>query len=390
MKKLLLLGALLATTAAQAQVTYYWPGERVSELTDGTQYFIYNTAITTNNEDRTNFLSSNGSTLLTTKVKPNSLLTDQNSYLFKAVKPNPANSDNHWYLHSIHGIVGIGGQTNNTEIRDLYITPWTNESPISKAGVKSEAADLSISDDPTTTTVWTITKTGEANPNANNNTDDGYAWNGNSGSWGTWCTAHPYAFYTVNSKEVSTGVSETWKEGISPDGSLFDLSYQLQSIYGLVQDGSKFYSNYLQSGEGSYEALIDNNSTNYFHSSWGAPGTDSDPAHYLRADLTTAVKSFYFIYERRTSATNDFPTSILIEGSNDDQTYTYITTISEGLPTNTDNCYFYFSNIIESETAYRYIKFTPQTTTTNRRYFSTWVVYLFFPIIKTWKQLLQP
>lgn len=58
MRKLLLLGSLLATMSGQAQETaslnFYWPGERVSELTDNTQYFIYNTA--NDGQDRSWFI----------------------------------------------------------------------------------------------------------------------------------------------------------------------------------------------------------------------------------------------------------------------------------------------------------------------------------------------
>lgn len=63
--------------------TFYWPGQRVSELTDGQQYFIYNTAITTDGQDRTNLLYSNGSTLVTNKVKPSNFITSDPAYLFK-------------------------------------------------------------------------------------------------------------------------------------------------------------------------------------------------------------------------------------------------------------------------------------------------------------------
>lgn len=66
MKKLLLLGSLITATAMQAQetgkTTYYWPNERVTEITDGTQYFIYNTAFDSNSSpnDRGSFLYANG------------------------------------------------------------------------------------------------------------------------------------------------------------------------------------------------------------------------------------------------------------------------------------------------------------------------------------------
>lgn len=58
MKKITLLGALLVSTAMQAQTTYYWPGTRVDALTSGQKYFIYNTAYDKNSgpNDRGSFL----------------------------------------------------------------------------------------------------------------------------------------------------------------------------------------------------------------------------------------------------------------------------------------------------------------------------------------------
>lgn len=373
MKKITLLGALLVSTAMQAQ-TFYWPGTRVSELTSGTQYFIYNTAVTTDGEDRTFFLYSNGTALAANKAKPSNFYTDKEAYLFTPKKPGSPESVNHWYLNSIHGIVGMGGQTNNTEIRDLYITPWTAESEVTKAEVNSEPADGSAATDPNTTTVWTFTKVDGANPNpaGSASVDREYAWNGNPSSWSRWSAAHPYAFYTVESKDVDPAAYAYYQELTARNGKLATLAFDMQKTYGLVQDGSKYYSNYMESTEGSYEALVDGNDNTYFHSSWTAGGTDANPKHYLRAELSKETTNFYFITKRRMDNNNNRPTSILVEGCNEpDGTYETITTISEGLPT-VENDYFYFSNKITSETAYKYIRFTPQTTSPAQTRFFTY------------------
>lgn len=373
MKKITLLGALLVSTAMQAQ-TFYWPGTRVSELTSGTQYFIYNTAVTTDGEDRTFFLYSNGTALAANKAKPSNFYTDNEAYLFTPKKPESPASVNHWYLNSIHGIVGMGGQTNNTETRDLYITPWTAESEVTKAEVNSEPADGSAATDPNTTTVWTFTKVDGANPNPEGSAsvDREYAWNGNPNSWSRWSAAHPYAFYTVESKDVDPAAYAYYQELTARNGKLATLAFDMQKYYGLVQDGSKYYSNYMESTEGSYEALVDGNDNTYFHSSWSAGGTDANPKHYLRAELSKETTNFYFITKRRMDNNNNRPTSILVEGCNEpDGTYETITTISEGLPT-AENDYFYFSNKITSETAYKYIRFTPQTTSPAQTRFFTY------------------
>lgn len=373
MKKITLLGALLVSTAMQAQ-TFYWPGTRVSELTSGTQYFIYNTAVTTDGEDRTFFLYSNGTALAANKAKPSNFYTDNKVYLFTPKKPESPASVNHWYLNSIHGIVGMGGQTNNTEKRDLYITPWTAESEVTKAEVNSEPANGSAATDPNTTTVWTFTKVDGANPNPEGSAsvDREYAWNGNPSSWSRWSAAHPYAFYTVESKDVDPAAYAYYQELTARNGKLATLAFDMQKTYGLVQDGSKYYSNYMESTEGSYEALVDGNDNTYFHSSWSAGGTDAEPKHYLRAELSKETTNFYFITKRRMDNNNNRPTSILVEGCNEpDGTYETITTISEGLPT-AENDYFYFSNKITSKTAYKYIRFTPQTTSPAQTRFFTY------------------
>lgn len=370
MKKITLLGALLVSTAMQAQ-TFYWPGTRVSELTSGTQYFIYNTAV---DGDRSWFLFSDGSALKATNVNPKDFVTTEDKYIFTVNKPASPLSANHWYMNSVDGIVGIGGQTNNTEARDLYITRWFGNNDITKGSAMSEDENGdSQNPNEVDTKVFAITK----NEGANTDKSEDYAWNGNKASdqtqWTRWSDAHPYAFYTVESNDVDPAAYAYYQELTARNGKLATFAFDLQKTYGLVQDGSKYYSNYKEASEGSYEGLLDGDDNTYFHSAWNNGGTDgTDPKHYLRAELSEQTTEFYFITKRRTQNNNNRPTSILVEGCNEPNgTYETITTISEGLPT-AENDYFYFSNKIKSETAYKYIRFTPQTTSPDQTRFFTY------------------
>lgn len=231
------------------------------------------------------------------------------------------------------------------------------------------------------TKVFAITK----NEGANTDKSEDYAWNGNKASdqtqWTRWSDAHPYAFYTVESNTVDptayANSQNLVSELTSRNGNLANLAFSLQNVFGLVQDGSKYYSNYKSSAEGSYEALVDGNDETFFHSAYGdEAGADTDPKHYLQAELPEATTDFYIITKRRTQNNNNRPTSILVQGCNEPNgTYTDITTLS-GLPT-AENDYFYFSDKITSKTgAYKYIRFTPQA---NTRFFT----YSEFYIIKS-------
>ena len=223
------------------------------------------------------------------------------------------------------------------------------------------------------TKVFAITKKEGANTDGSKD----YAWNGNKADeqtlWTRWSDAHPYAFYTVESKDVDPATYAYYQELTARNGKLATFAFDMQKTYGLVQDGSKYYSNYKEASEGSYEGLLDGDDNTYFHSAWNNGGTDgTDPKHYLRAELSEQTTEFYFITKRRTQNNSNRPTSILVEGCNEpDGTYETITTISEGLPT-AENDYFYFSNKIESETAYKYIRFTPQTTSPAQTRFFTY------------------
>lgn len=136
------------------------------------------------------------------------------------------------------------------------------------------------------------------------------------------------------------------------------LPYALQQAYGLVTDAAKYTSNAKQDGEGSYEALLDNTYSTYFHSSWGAVIGDY---HYLQAEVSEKVKDFYFYFKKRDTNNNNRPIEIEILGSIDGTEFTPITTINTGLPTDGSQI-DYFSGTISAEEDVKYIRFVIKAT----------------------------
>ena len=133
----------------------------------------------------------------------------------------------------------------------------------------------------------------------------------------------------------------------------------IQEVKGLVKDASNYISNAKSSAEGSYAALLDGVYTTYFHGAYGSEGPDAD--QYLQATLPSAVDAIYFYYKKRSQNNNNRPTSITISGSNDGSTFTNITTINSGLPTDA-LVLDYASSKISLGASYQYLRFTVTAT----------------------------
>ena len=116
--------------------------------------------------------------------------------------------------------------------------------------------------------------------------------------------------------------------------------------------------------EGSMAGLIDGDNSTFMHSNWHSVSETND---WLDIDLGAGneLQKFQFSEVSRSGAANDFPASILIQGSNDSFEYTDITTVS-GLPQSGGVAWT--SDVVEADQAYRYLRFVV-TTGTNRIYF---------------------
>ena len=134
--------------------------------------------------------------------------------------------------------------------------------------------------------------------------------------------------------------------------------FYIQSVAGLVKDPAKYTSNAVQTTEGSIAALLDDDYTSFFHSCW-SNGPDAD--HYLQAELTEATQKFEFYFKKRSQNNNNRPTVIAISASNDGTTFTDITTLNEGFPTE-ESVIDYLSGVIDLGAAYKYVRFTVTNT----------------------------
>lgn len=92
---------------------------------------------------------------------------------------------------------------------------------------------------------------------------------------------------------------------------------------GLVTDETQLSANSIESGDGGgIAALIDNDLTTYFHSSYN---TGAGAYHYLLADLGEAVQNLVIKYGKRHNNINNAPTQIRIYASNDTTSaWTYV------------------------------------------------------------------
>ena len=118
------------------------------------------------------------------------------------------------------------------------------------------------------------------------------------------------------------------------------------------------WSNKPEPNEGPIAQLVDGivEEGNFFHTNW-SDGNEQPRYHYIEVDLGegNGLAEFSFKYTTRFAVANDYPDAIQIMGSNDGENYTEVANITSGLPQTGGTQWT--SNIISSETAYRYLRF---------------------------------
>lgn len=84
------------------------------------------------------------------------------------------------------------------------------------------------------------------------------------------------------------------------------------------EETSNWWCNFKEGSEGSYEGLLDNDFTTYFHSSWNGNHATAENPHYLVANLSEAVSgSIEIKMAVRDHANNNYPTFITVYGANE-------------------------------------------------------------------------
>ena len=151
------------------------------------------------------------------------------------------------------------------------------------------------------------------------------------------------------------------------------LPYAIQQAYGLVTDAANYYSNYKSTAEGSYEALLDNVTSTYFHSAYGEEPGDGSGVHYIQATLAEGVDEFYFYMLPRSGNGNNRPKDITVYGSNDGETFTEICQVTTTLDA-TMNPYL-SAKLGTAGTTYKYIRLTVNSTNSGTKFFTLSELY---------------
>ena len=137
---------------------------------------------------------------------------------------------------------------------------------------------------------------------------------------------------------------------------------------GLITDASQLSSNAVEPTEGSLAALIDNDITTFFHSTW-SQANPMDELHFLQIDLNDAYKQIALKYSKRqVDADNGSPVTLRIYATNtpeDENSWTYL-----GNKTCAYDYDFGNTGLLPldfGDTAYRHIRLTVEETVGNTR-----------------------
>lgn len=147
------------------------------------------------------------------------------------------------------------------------------------------------------------------------------------------------------------------------------FSYDYSTADGLITSGSQISSNAQDSESGSFDLLIDGETSTGYFLSEVSTGTCED-AHFLQVTLSEAVDAFVFTmwgyednYELPTKirlfATNDDEVGGDVNSSNDN--WTEITCIAESMPEGTVNEQWYSTGVGLGD-SYKYLRFVVENT----------------------------
>lgn len=115
-------------------------------------------------------------------------------------------------------------------------------------------------------------------------------------------------------KALNTQLTEAYDAANVLFNSGYAYGNDFSTAGALVTKG--WYSNAKEASEGTYEALLDNNSTTYFHSNWHEAFTPSlEKNHYLAAALDKPVTGEIGIKVGKRMTGNDFPLQFAVYGA---------------------------------------------------------------------------
>ena len=366
--------------AANLPVSPSIVGERKSTFAVGDEMYIYSTCRVNGSTDYTGFFTNNNNNNSASliKEKPANLMTFDNNPIWviaslETLQTTPAEGEEAKTYYKVtlknkatDGFFGIGGATNNTSAGDnqtFYISQW-NDAVLPVDGGNKVGAD-----------VWSEDVNGAPLQQSSITNDDpiwivqagnGKCFNTENRQYqGSKPGGYPIVFYTVESAdEKLAGQILNTNAAITSAESLFTMSTPVALQVANQNAAGYIKCNNLDSSEGNnMNWLIDNDPTTFIHSSWHSVSSSND---YLDVYLGegNGMSLFYFTEYARLNVTNDYPSTIEIQGSADGVTYNPVATVT-GLPQSGKS---YTSPLIECDPSYIYLRFVV-TTGTDRIYF---------------------
>lgn len=368
----------------------YVPGEQTLKIEKGKKYFIslasrYDYEYANNIE----LLYNNNGTLAKSSIKAytptsSSPISDE-AYLFTVEEVGDG------YLVYIKNNQGkyLQGNTlvSTAEKTGVYVIPYALAKAVCCGG-DVDAVDKSGNK----ITYESLTET---SPVVTVQTNPGYTDAANRGGWrhisqeglsasvSNWAT--PFAFYEaidldalnedLNKKKdllndkIAEAEALLEKSGFSiKNGEKLSLQVTNSNEKGYLSsnaDHNALNSNQIDGG--GIAALIDNQTSTYFHTSWGA--NKPNEYHYIQVDLGQgeSLTEFLFNYSTRdadSQQTSPAPTKIAIYGGNSDSDLRLITTVTSAdhsLPSYADRAKNWQSDIITDGNAYRFLRFEVQS-----------------------------
>lgn len=382
---MLLVAFVLTGASASAQESGYKPGERKTTFIQGEKMFIYNTSLP-NNQDRTGFYRyvSGENKVQLVKQKPFASSEkyrydcDGTSIWTIASVDNVGTNDVPVYKMSIKNSADQYlkfDMTYSNDVQYVYVRSWENTAPAKREGVRSEAADGSITANASITDesnkVWTVSQ--------NEDGSTGDFWNGNEPSVATWSTGHPFAFYVAQVmpadeiQAIKDGVVngiKTVLETCNVDVTVSSITLTEGNTTSNAEHNAGKPANYETDGIG-IAGLIDKtgnepNLNTYFHSRWA--GTAVNGYHYIQVDAGEDLSAFAFGYSTRNGSNQD-PTAFDILGSTDGETWNKIASIDKetfALKTGASATYAQRGFVLPSGTTYRHFRFAVTANATGR------------------------
>lgn len=334
MKKILLLLAVLLTNAGAWAQTYYAPStSRATNFEAGKKYLIYNTCMTSANDNTYAGLLYNDAATNRIKVDLNSNQkagVTESKYLWEII---PVEGQEYYYIKS----VGTGNYVtfsssdfntaNSTSGSNMYFQPWTS-TECTKAGVSSENRDGSLTANASIgSDVFTITADGKTN---GGNGGQGKCFSGTASGFDNWESAQPFVVYEV--QEVATAPVEdcayylyalTYKNGVYENRFIGASNATTATYVTTLDKDDKNYIWYCtSSADGVYQ--FQNGNGSYL----GAPGNTASILSATPADIaleqasynyTVKLKSgdYYYVIRTNRDQVFDRSSSSYAEGNGD-------------------------------------------------------------------------